>query len=98
VGNDSTGSARDDTTLAAGDHGDANDGAQEAGGSTDTRPDDPTDNQAEVVALASNISYAMLAGGRPSTHVLCIPFSEFFLSLHLHTQLLSINPLISCTD
>jgi hypothetical protein len=29
---------------------------------------------------------------------LCIPFGEFFLSLHLHTQLLSINPLISCTD
>jgi hypothetical protein len=63
VGNNSTGGTSGYTTLAAGDHGDANDGAQEAGGSTDARPDDPTDNQAEVVVLASNISYAMLAGG-----------------------------------
>jgi hypothetical protein len=98
VGNDSTGSASGNTTLAAGDHGDANDGAQEAGGSTDSHLDDLTDNQAEVVALVSNISYAMLAGGRPLMHVLCIPYGEFFYSFHLHTQLLSINPLISCTD
>jgi hypothetical protein len=98
VGNDSMGSASGDTTLAAGDHGDTNDSAQEAGSSIDVHLDDPTDNLAEVVVLASNISYVMLAGGRPSTHVLCIPFGEFFLYLHLHTQLLSINPLISRTD
>jgi hypothetical protein len=44
VGNDSTGGGSGNTTLAAGDHSDTNDGAQEAGGSTDACPDNPTDN------------------------------------------------------
>jgi hypothetical protein len=43
MGEGSTGNASSDTTLAAGNHGDAEDGTQEAGNSTDAQSDDWTD-------------------------------------------------------
>jgi hypothetical protein len=43
VGDGSMGNASGNTTLAAGNHGDAEDGAQEAGYSTDAQSDDLTD-------------------------------------------------------
>ncbi len=48
VGDGSTGNAGGDTTLVAGDHGDAEDIAQEVSDSTDTHPDDPTDSYEEA--------------------------------------------------
>jgi hypothetical protein len=43
MGDGSMGNASSNTTLAAGNHGDGKDGAQEASDSTDAQLDDPTD-------------------------------------------------------
>jgi hypothetical protein len=44
VGDGSMGNTSGDTTLAAGNHGEAEDGAQKASNSTDAQSDDPTDH------------------------------------------------------
>jgi hypothetical protein len=72
VGDGSTGNAGGDTTLAAGDHGDAEDIAQEVSDSTDAHPDNPTDSYEEVRQTAALMDATMLAGQK--TQVLCIAF------------------------
>jgi hypothetical protein len=89
VGDGSTGKAGSDITLAAGDHGDAEDGAQEVSDSTDTHSDDPMDSYEEARQTAAHMNATMLAGQK--TQVLCIAFSES-LSLSLSFSL----PLSAC--
>jgi hypothetical protein len=80
VGDGSTGNVGGDMTLAAGDHGDADDIAQEVSDSADAHPDDSTDSYEEARQMAALMDATMLAGQK--TQVLCIAFGES-LSLSL---------------